>query len=127
MLHAIACQLVPAAAGDPALLAFAGLLPTDAPPSRTWRPADKPELDSIAHHAHRWLAVTAQRLVHDGAGTAETVERLLHRQGTLFAERGWIDVEMPLSEVDIDIRRAGLDIDPGWIGWLGSVVKFRYV
>jgi hypothetical protein len=127
VLHAIACHLVPAAPGDPALLAFAGLLPTDAPPPRAWRPADKPELDSIADHAHRWLAVTAQRLLHDGAASAETVERLLHRRGTLFAERGWIDVEMPLSEVDIDIRRAGLDIDPGWIGWLGSVVKFRYV
>jgi hypothetical protein len=127
VLHAIGCQLVPAAPGDPALLAFAGLLPADEPPSRTWRPADKTELDSIAGHAHRWLAITAQRLHHDGTATAETVERLLHRRGTLFAERGWIDVEMPMSEVDIDIRRAGLDIDPGWIGWLGSVVKFRYV
>jgi len=55
------------------------------------------------------------------------VERLLHRPGTIFAERGWIDIEMPLGSVDIDIRRAGLDIDPGWIGWLGSVVRFRYV
>jgi hypothetical protein len=34
---------------------------------------------------------------------------------------------MPLNTVDIDIRRAGLDIDPGWIGWLGSVVRFCYV
>jgi hypothetical protein len=127
VLHAVACQLVPAVPGDPALLAFAGLLPADEPPSRAWRPADQLELDSIAGHAHRWLAVTAQRLLHDGTATAETVERLLHRRGTLFAERGWIDVEMPMSEVDIDIRRAGLDIDPGWIGWLGSVVKFRYV
>ena len=127
VLHAVGCQLVPAAPGDPALLAFAGLLPTDEPPSRAWRPADQAELDSIAGHARRWLAVTAQRLLHDGTATAETVERLLHRGGTLFAERGWIDVEMPMSEVDIDIRRAGLDIDPGWIGWLGSVVKFRYV
>ena len=127
VLHAVACQLVPAAPGDPALLAFAGLLPTDEPPSRAWHPADKPELDSLAGHARRWLAVTAQRLLHDGTATAETVERLLHRRGTLFAERGWIDVEMPIGEVDINIRRAGLDIDPGWIGWLGSVVKFRYV
>jgi hypothetical protein len=127
VLHAVACQVVPAEPGDPAVLAFAGLLPTDQPPSRAWRPADKRELDSIAGHASRWLAVTAQRLLHDGTATAETAERLLHRRGTLFAERGWIDVEMPLSEVDIDIRRAGLDFDPGWIGWLGSVVKFRYV
>jgi hypothetical protein len=127
VLHAVACQLVPAAPDDPAVLAFAGLLPADEPPSRAWRPADQPELDSVAGHARRWLAVTAQRLRHDGTATAETVERLLHRRGTVVAERGWIDVEMPISEVDIDIRRAGLDIDPGWIGWLGSVVRFRYV
>lgn len=127
VLHAVVCQLAPAAPGDPALLAFAGLLPTDEPPSRAWHPADQPELDTVAGHARRWLAVTAQRLLHDGTATAETVERLLHRRGTIFAERGWIDVEMPISEVDIDIRRAGLDIDPGWIGWLGSAVKFRYV
>jgi hypothetical protein len=126
VLHAVACQLVPAAPGDPALLAFAGLLPTDQPPSQAWRPADQLELDSITGHARRWLAVTARRMLHDRAATAETVERLLHRQGIVFAERGWIDVEMPMSKVDIDIRRAGLDIDPGWIGWLGSVVKFRY-
>jgi len=127
VLHAIACQLVPGAPDDSALLAFAGLLPTDEPPSRAGRPADDPELDSVAGHARRWLAVTAQRLLDDPAATVETVERLLHRRGTIFAERGWIDVEMPLSTVDIDIRRVGLDIDPGWIGWLGTVVKFRYV
>ena len=65
VLHAVVCRLVPAAPGDPALLAFAGLLPTDEPSSRAWRPADQRELDSVAVHAHRWLAVTAQRLMHD--------------------------------------------------------------
>jgi hypothetical protein len=24
------------------------------------------------------------------------------------------------------IRRAGLDIDPGWVPWLGRVVSFHY-
>ena len=127
VLHSIACLLVPAEPDDPALLAFAGLLPTDEPPSLAWRPADQQERDSIAGHAHRWLTVTAHRLLGDGDCTAQTVERLLHRPGTIFAERGWIDIDMPLDAVDIDIRRAGLDIDPGWIGWLGSVVRFRYV
>ena len=126
VLHSIAASLVPAAPDDPALLAFAGLLPTDEPPSLAWRPADQPETDSIAGHAHRWLTVTAHRLLGDSDSTAQTVEQLLHRPGTIFAERGWIDIEIPLDTVDIDIRRAGLDIDPGWIGWLGSVVRFRY-
>ena len=127
VLHSIAGSLVPAARDDPALLAFAGLLPADEPPSLAWRPAGQPELDSIARHAHRWLTVTALRLLANGDATAQTAERLLHRSGIIFAERGWIDVQMPLNTVDIDIRRAGLDIDPGWIGWLGSVVRFCYV
>jgi hypothetical protein len=34
---------------------------------------------------------------------------------------------MPADHVSIDIRRAGLDADPDWVGWLGTVVRFRYV
>ena len=30
------------------------------------------------------------------------------------------------EHLDLDIRRAGLDIDPGWLPWLGRVVRFRY-
>ena len=32
-----------------------------------------------------------------------------------------------LTRVDIRIRRAGLDIDPGWVPWLARVVLFHYV
>jgi hypothetical protein len=55
------------------------------------------------------------------------VARIARRRGRVFAERGWIDIELSLDEVDIDVRRAGLDVDPGWVAWLGSVVRFRYV
>ena len=27
---------------------------------------------------------------------------------------------------DVAVRRAGLDTDPGWVPWLGTVVMFRY-
>jgi len=30
------------------------------------------------------------------------------------------------ERVDIDIRRVGLDIDPGWVPWLGRTVTFHY-
>jgi hypothetical protein len=26
----------------------------------------------------------------------------------------------------VEVRRAGLDLDPGWIPWLGAVVRFVY-
>jgi hypothetical protein len=31
-----------------------------------------------------------------------------------------------LSAADLRIRRAGLDIDPGWIPWFARVVTFHY-
>jgi hypothetical protein len=37
-----------------------------------------------------------------------------------------VDVFYALDSVNPDVRRAGLDIDPGWLPWLGKVVKFHY-
>ncbi|NJN83782.1 MAG: hypothetical protein HC802_16910 [Caldilineaceae bacterium] len=37
-----------------------------------------------------------------------------------------IDLHFSMAQVDLSIRRAGLDIDPGWVGWLGRVVLFHY-
>jgi hypothetical protein len=35
-------------------------------------------------------------------------------------------VHLSLDDVDLDVRRAGLDGDPGWVWWLGQVVRFVY-
>ena len=37
-----------------------------------------------------------------------------------------VDVFFPLSAADIRIRRAGLDIDPGWVPWFARVIGFHY-
>ena len=29
-----------------------------------------------------------------------------------------------LDEISVELRRAGLDLDPGWLPWLGAVVRF---
>ena len=36
------------------------------------------------------------------------------------------DVFFPLSGSDLRVRRAALDVDPGWVPWLGRVVGFHY-
>jgi hypothetical protein len=36
------------------------------------------------------------------------------------------DLEFELSTTDLAIRRAGLDIDLGWLPWYGRVVRFHY-
>jgi len=35
-------------------------------------------------------------------------------------------VHLSLDGVDVAVRGAGLDVDPGWVPWLGIVVMFRY-
>jgi hypothetical protein len=48
------------------------------------------------------------------------------RPGRLHLEPGWVELTLPLDSVDTRIRRLGLDLDPGWLAWLGCVVRIRY-
>jgi hypothetical protein len=58
-----------------------------------------------------------------------TVREIVNRRGLVWLTRSDLDVTLPLAAVDIRIRRIGLDIDPGWLPWLGEygrVVRFHY-
>jgi len=37
-----------------------------------------------------------------------------------------LDIHYPLDKVNLDVRRVALDINPGWLPWLGQVVSFHY-
>jgi hypothetical protein len=52
---------------------------------------------------------------------------LVARRAEIVADPGWIEARLALEEIDTRVRRAGLDLDPGYLPWLGVVVKFRYV
>lgn len=49
------------------------------------------------------------------------------RPGRLRCNETHVDVFLSLSDVDLDIRMAGLDLDPGWVPALGRVVAIHYV
>jgi len=51
---------------------------------------------------------------------------VVRRVGLIAFSRTHIDVTLPLTAADIRIRRAGLDLDPGWAPWFGRVVHFHY-
>lgn len=120
-LHALAMTLAAEAEpDDPAVLVFAGLDPGAAPPPAD--PVDRDEVEAAAQTVADWLA---QRL--PDWPPAQRVARLVERTATILAEPGWIEVEFSLADVDPDIRRAGLDLDPGYLPWLGLVLKYRYV
>jgi hypothetical protein len=58
-----------------------------------------------------------------------TVREIVNRTGHVWLTRSDLDVTLPLAAADIRIRRIGLDIDPGWLPWLGEygrAVRFHY-
>lgn len=64
----------------------------------------------------RWLA---RHLRYDLA-------TLVRRPGRVVWTRTHVDVIFDERQVDLAIRMAGVDIDPGWVPWWGRVVKFHY-
>lgn len=123
VLHRLGRTLVPADADDPAVLALAGL--TAPPPGN---PAEAAETAALASCAERWASATAAllRVDDDTRGDLAIVRDLAGRRATIRHEPGWVEVWLSLDDVDLDVRRAGLDLDPGWLWWLGQVVRFRY-
>jgi hypothetical protein len=60
---------------------------------------------------------------------AITVKEITVRRGRVWLTRNHLDIALALADADIRIRRLGLDIDPGWLPWLGAfglVVQFHY-
>jgi hypothetical protein len=129
VMRRIGLALVPLEPDDPALLAFAGMSEWELQP-----PPDDAERLAIAACARRWAAVTVRRLRPGGAASAQPTEPsdaevvlgIARRVAVIAQEPGWVEVRLRLDEVDLAVRRAGLDIDPGWVWWLGHVVRFRY-
>lgn len=59
-------------------------------------------------------------------GEAALATALTERHAHIRATASHLDVHLRLAAVDLDIRRTGLDLDPGWLPWLGRVVRFHY-
>jgi hypothetical protein len=51
---------------------------------------------------------------------------LIRRPGRIQMTRTHLDVSFALSQLDVRVRRVALDVDPGWVPWMGRVVQFRY-
>jgi len=124
IMHDLAQRLVPLSEDDPAALVLAGLHPSEPLPTEKTAPPSATELHSLREHAARWSKVVARRLGREDEELA-TLE-LTQRHGVVEGEPGLLEVVLRLDEVDIDVRRAGLDIDPGWLPWLGAIVRYRY-
>ena len=52
---------------------------------------------------------------------------LVCRPGRIAFTNTHLDVYLNLNQLDVRIRQAGIDLDPGWVPWLGRVVHYHYV
>lgn len=125
-LHALALRLWPMAEDDPAALAFCGLAPSQPPPEREPAPTELVQARQAAlERAHELLLDHLATRLPDWRGPA-LLSRLLCRQARINADPGWIDVIFTLRDVSTELRRAALDLDPGFLPWLGVVLRYRY-
>jgi hypothetical protein len=125
-LQQVALRLVPANEDDPSVLAFSGCLPNDVSPSREEPLPNDLEEEELA----RCITVLTDELEHRLVELKLKGDRLLHflchRWCRVEADPGWIQIHFSLSDVSTDIRRAALDLDPGFIPALGVTVVFHY-
>ena len=61
-----------------------------------------------------------RRRVHVGLAS------LVVRRARIAITPTHVDVFFRLNAADVRVRRAGLDVDPGWVPWFGRVVTFHY-
>jgi hypothetical protein len=59
-------------------------------------------------------------------GKASLTEAL-SRKGILYITRSHVDLAMPMDQISLPVRVAGLDADPGWVPFLGRVIHFHFV
>jgi hypothetical protein len=51
---------------------------------------------------------------------------LIRRKSLVLASQTHIDICFGLDQADIRLRRQALDVNPGWVPWLGYIIRFHY-
>ncbi|QNM98649.1 hypothetical protein [Chitinimonas koreensis] len=133
-LWRLATEAIGVPADDVAVRAFCGGWQPSAAELAAWRDAPRgsdtagtasasngDRADAPSEIAGLLAAWLTHRL---GPGTG--VAAVCRRPARLRIEPGWIEVHFPLEQADVRLRRAALDLDPGWLPWLGCVVRFVY-
>jgi hypothetical protein len=96
-----------------------GLLPFQPSVAEDERPLTRPQRRAL----ERWR-VELTRWTRRRARLP--LRAVVRRSARIVATRTHVDVLFDARDADIRVRAAGLDIDPGWVPWLGKVVQFHY-
>jgi hypothetical protein len=124
--HRLALTLLPLQPDDPAVLAFCGLGPDAEDPTRE-EPSPAPgEQEAVDRFSNEIRNALAEALPEQEREPGRVLEFVCRRQARIVADPGWIEARFNLKDVATEIRRAGLDLDPNYLPWLGVVVRFVY-
>ena len=126
VLHHLGLALAPIEPDDPAALAFAGLGPGALPPSQGEEEASEDELAAVHGLRARVVAALRRRLGRPEDPEQALLSELCRRRAEIVADPGWVEIRLALEEASTEVRRAGLDLDPGWLPWIGVVMRFVY-
>ena len=80
-------------------------------------------LEAPAPASDAWLRRARLAAVRDAR---LPLRRIARRRGGVLVSDTRIDVVFPAEAADVRIRRAGFDLDPGFLPWLGRSVRFHY-
>lgn len=96
------------------------------PPEMAWR--DHPSLLAAPAPPRAFAAFAWQRALARYLRTylGLRLHDVVRRTATITSTPTHLELVLPLRAADARIRKAGLDIDPGWVPWLGRVVRFHY-
>jgi hypothetical protein len=81
------------------------------------------DVDRASLVSNAWL-VASRRWLRRFAGIG--IASLVMRQGAIELSATHADAFFRLVDADMRVRRAGLDLDPGWVPWYGRVISFHY-
>jgi len=81
------------------------------------------DLDRTRLVSNAWL-VACRRWLRRYAGIG--LSRLVLRPAQMKVTPTHLDLRFDIGLAELSVRRAGLDIDPGWVPWFERVVTFRY-
>jgi hypothetical protein len=126
VMHQLALTLVSIEPYDPAALAFAGLPPGATPPSAEQEAMNEVEAGAIKAFAMRIIERLHRVLEGVYEPESTVLEFVCGHRAEIVADPGWIEAKFSMDDVSTEIRRAGLDLDPGYIPWLGVVLRFVY-
>lgn len=72
------------------------------------------------------LRVAARARFGDLLGPAHGAPDFLQLPALAIASASHLDVHYRMADLRLDVRRVALDVNPGWLPWLGRVVNFHY-